>query len=64
MKRIVFETALVVAVIVFGLEAVHYREAVLEANVDRKQAWKKVVELRARCGDERAESRPATPESR
>jgi hypothetical protein len=51
-------------VIVLGLEAVHYREAVLEANVDRKQAWKKVVELRAKCGDERAESRPATPESR
>ena len=64
MKRIAFETALVVAVIVFGLEAVHYREAVLEANVDRKLAWKTVVELRAKCGGERAESRPAVPETR
>jgi hypothetical protein len=63
-KRIVFETALVVAVIVLGLEAVHYRDAVLEANIDRKQAWKTVVELRAKCSGERAESRPAMPESR
>jgi len=51
MKRIVFETGLVVAVIVLGLEAVHYREAVLEANVDRKRAWNTVVELREKCED-------------
>ncbi|MCA1826487.1 MAG: hypothetical protein ABR567_14895 [Myxococcales bacterium] len=49
MKRILFETALVLGVIVLGLEAVHYREAVLEANVDRKRAWKTVVELREKC---------------
>lgn len=51
MKRIAFETGLVVAVIVLGLEAVHYREAVLEANVDRKRAWNTVVELREKCED-------------
>jgi hypothetical protein len=51
MKRIAFETGLVVAVIVLGLEAVHYREAVLEANVDRKRAWSTVVELREKCED-------------
>ena len=47
MKRTVFEVGLVVAVIVFGLEAVHYRNAVLDCNVDRKRAWKTVVELRS-----------------
>lgn len=46
MKRIVFEVGLVVAVIVLGLEAVHYREAVLDCNIDRKRAWNTVVELR------------------
>jgi hypothetical protein len=51
MKRIALETGLVVAVIVLGLEAVHYREAVLEANVDRKRAWHTVVELREKCED-------------
>ncbi len=51
MKRIVLETGLVVAVIVLGLEAVHYREAVLEANIDRKRAWNTVVELREKCED-------------
>jgi hypothetical protein len=51
MKRIALETGLVVAVIVLGLEAVHYREAVLEANVDRKRAWNTVVELREKCED-------------
>jgi hypothetical protein len=49
MKRIAFEVGLVVAVIVLGLEAVHYREAVLDANIDRKRAWKTVVELREKC---------------
>jgi hypothetical protein len=51
MKRIAFETGLVVAVIVLGLEAVHYREAVLEANIDRKRAWNTVVALREKCED-------------
>ena len=46
MKRTVFETALVMMVLVLGLEVVHYRNAVLEANVDRKVAWRTVVELR------------------
>ena len=49
MKRLVMETALFIAVLVFGLEAIHYREAVLEANVDRKRAWQTVVELRHKC---------------
>jgi len=51
MRRIALETALVMAVIVLGLEAVHYRNAVLEANVDRNRAWKTVVELRQACGE-------------
>jgi hypothetical protein len=58
-KRIVFETALVIAAIVLGLEAVHYRNAVLDANIDRTRAWKTVVELRAKCGP--AESRTEPP---
>src|SRR5262249_27242918 len=37
-KRTVFETALIMAVLVLGLEVIHYRNAVLEANVDRKRA--------------------------
>lgn len=48
MKRMVFEVGLVVAVLIFGLEAVHYRNAVLDCNIDRKRAWKTVVELRER----------------
>jgi hypothetical protein len=48
-KRTVFETALVMLVLVLGLEVVHYRNAVLEANVDRKTAWHTVVELRRKC---------------
>ncbi|HEY6908938.1 MAG TPA: hypothetical protein VI356_06195 [Myxococcales bacterium] len=59
MKRIAFETGLVVAVIVLGLEAVHYREAVLEANVDRKRAWNTVVELREKCEDAAASASKA-----
>ncbi len=49
MKRTAFETALVIAVIALFLEVIHYRNAVLEANVDRKRAWKTVVELRQQC---------------
>jgi len=48
-KRTVFETALVMIALVLGLEVVHYRNAVLEANVDRKTAWRTVVDLRRRC---------------
>jgi len=48
-KRTVFETALVLMVLVLGLEVVHYRNAVLEANVDRKTAWRTVVDLRRKC---------------
>ena len=49
MKRTAFETALVIAMIALILEVIHYRNAVLEANVDRKRAWKTVVELRHTC---------------
>ncbi len=49
MKRVAFETALVVAVIALFLEVIHYRNAVLEANVDRNRAWKTVVELKNQC---------------
>jgi hypothetical protein len=59
MKRILFETALAVAAIVLGLEAVHYRNAVLDANVDRKRAWKTVVELREKCEQHAAVEKPA-----
>lgn len=48
MKRTVFEVALAAMVIVLGLEVVHYRNAVLDCNVDRKRAWGTVVELRER----------------
>ncbi len=49
MKRTAFETALVIAVIALFLEVIHYRNAVLEANVDRSRAWRTVVELRKKC---------------
>ena len=49
MKRMALETAVVITAIVLGLEAIQYRQAVLEANVDRKRAWKTVVELRRAC---------------
>ena len=49
MKRMLFDTALVILTAVLGLEVVHYREAVLAANVDRKRAWDTVVEMRRNC---------------
>jgi hypothetical protein len=49
MKRVAFETALIVAVLALFLEVIHYRNAVLDANVDRNRAWRTVVELRNRC---------------
>jgi hypothetical protein len=63
MKRIVLETALVIATIVLGLEAVHYREAVLDANIDRKRAWKTVAEMRESCANDpaRAHAESASP---
>lgn len=59
MKRLLFETAVVLAALILGLEAIHYRNAVLDANVDRKRAWKTVVELREKC--EQAESEEPAP---
>ena len=59
MKRLVFETGLVIAVLVFALEAIHYRQAVLEANVDRKRAWKTVVELRRACPPDDSKGTPS-----
>ncbi|HEY4882865.1 MAG TPA: hypothetical protein VII08_04440 [Myxococcales bacterium] len=49
MKRTAFETALVIAVIALFLEVIHYRNAVLEANVDLGRAWRTVSELRKKC---------------
>jgi hypothetical protein len=49
MTRVALETALVVAIIALAMEVVHYRNAVLDANVDRTRAWKTVVELRGKC---------------
>jgi hypothetical protein len=49
MKRMVFETAVVVVALMLGLEVVHYRNAVLESNVDRERAWRTVVQLREFC---------------
>jgi hypothetical protein len=59
MKRTAFETALVIAVIALFLEVIHYRNAVLEANVDRNRAWRTVVELRKKC--ESTELNPQSP---
>jgi hypothetical protein len=46
MKRTVFEVALTVTVLVLGLEVVHYRNAVVECNVDDKRAWQTVLQMR------------------
>ena len=51
MVRILLETAAVVLLMVLALEAIHYREAVIDANIDRNRAWRTVVELRKSCGD-------------
>jgi hypothetical protein len=51
MKRMVFETAMVVVALMLGLEVVHYRNAVLESNVDRERAWRTVVQLREFCAN-------------
>ncbi len=49
MLRTWLETAGVVLLIALALEVMHYRNAVLDANVDRNRAWKTVVELRHAC---------------
>ena len=49
MTRVALETALVVAIIALALEVVHYRNAVLDSNIDRNRAWRTVVELRGKC---------------
>jgi hypothetical protein len=49
MMRMALETALAVVAIALALEVVHYRSAVLDANVDRNRAWKTVAELRKQC---------------
>jgi hypothetical protein len=49
MLRTWLETAGVVLLIALALEVVHYRNAVLDANVDRNRAWRTVVELRHAC---------------
>lgn len=46
MTRKLIETALVLGSVILMLEAVHYRQALLAANIDRKDAWNTVVELR------------------
>lgn len=51
MLRTWLETAAVVLLIALALEVLHYRDAVLDANVDRNRAWKTVVELRRSCGE-------------
>ncbi len=64
MKRLVFEIALFVGVLLMGLEAVHYRNAVLEANIDRNRAWNTVVDLRHKLEQcTGAPSEPAPPAS-
>lgn len=65
MSRMVLQTAFVIGALIVGLEAVHYRRALLAANVDRKEAWSTVVDLRHRmercapCAD-RASLEPAS----
>lgn len=60
MKRLVFEIALFVGILVAGLEAVHYRNAVLDANIDRNRAWNTVIDLRRKL--EKCTGQPPEPE--
>jgi hypothetical protein len=46
MIRIVVEIALVVGAFVLGMEAVHYRSAVVACNIENKRAWHIVQGLR------------------
>jgi hypothetical protein len=61
MKRTVFETAMVAFALMLGLEVVHYRNAVLEANVDRGRAWRTVVQLKDFCEQHGLQPPPAEP---
>ena len=60
MLRTWLETAGVVLLIALALEVMHYRNAVLDANVDRNRAWKTVVELRHACEQSKPGHRSAT----
>ena len=60
MKRLLFEIMLFVGVLVMGLEAVHYRNAVIEANSDRHRAWNTVIDLRHKL--EKCTGEPTEPE--
>ena len=46
MIRIVVEIGLVVGALVLGMEAVHYRTAVVSCNLENKRAWHIVQGLR------------------
>jgi hypothetical protein len=46
MIRIVIEIGLVVGAFVLGMEAVHYRTAVVACNLENKRAWHIVQGLR------------------
>ena len=46
MIRIVIEMGLVVGAFVLGMEAVHYRTAVVNCNLENKRAWHIVQGLR------------------
>ena len=61
MKRLVFEIALFVGVLVMGLEAIRYRNAVIEANIDRNRAWNTVIDLRHKV--EKCTGEPSQPEA-
>jgi hypothetical protein len=60
MKRTVLEVGLAVMVLVLGLEVVHYRNAVIECNIDDKRAWQTVLQLRRSVEEQQA--KPAAQE--
>lgn len=51
MKRLVIEIGLGMMVLVLLLEVIHYRNAVIAANLDNKRAWQTVIELREKNED-------------
>ena len=51
MKRLVIEIGLGMMVLVLLLEVIHYRNAVIAANLDNKRAWQTVIELREKIED-------------
>ena len=65
MKRMIVEVGLCVLALLLGLEVVHYRNAVIDANIDRNRAWRTVVQLRAACevqGIKPPEAEPPLPQ--